>query len=123
MELMQEPDAPEQALKRACKIAADSASWMKLLGVISIIQGVFAVFTIWGIVIAWLPIWLGVILFRAANEAEMAAAGLSDHLEAYLKRLNRFFLIQGILMLLMIVIALIMAFVMGGMFLLGGMLE
>lgn len=122
MELMQQPSTPEETLKRACKIAADSASWMKLLGVISIIQGVLAVFTIWGIVIAWLPIWLGVILFRAANEAEMAAAGLTDHLEAYLARLNKFFLIQGILTLLMIIVSLILAFVMGGMFL-GGMLE
>ncbi len=119
MEMMQQQGSPEETLKRACKIAADSASWMKLLGVISIIQGIFAVFTIWGIIIAWLPIWLGVILFRAANEAEMASAGLTDHLEAYLKRLNKFFLIQGILMLLFIVIALILVFVMGGLFLAG----
>lgn len=122
MEMMQQQGSPEETLKRACRIAADSASWMKLLGVISIIQGIFAVFTIWGIIIAWLPIWLGVILFRAANEAEMAAAGLTDRLEAYLKRLNKFFLIQGILMLLFIVIALIMVFVMGGLFL-AGMLD
>lgn len=119
MEMMQQQGSSEETLKRACKIAADSASWMKLLGVITIIQGVFAVFTIWGIIIAWLPIWLGVILFRAANEAEMASAGLTDHLEAYLKRLNKFFLIQGILMLLFIVIALILVFVMGGLFLAG----
>jgi len=123
MEMIEQPDSPESTLKRACKIAADSASWMKFLGVISIIQGVFAVFTLWGIIIAWLPIWLGVILFRAANEAEMAAAGLTDHLESYLKRLNRYFLIQGIFMLLMIVVMLIMVFVMGGLFLLGGMFE
>lgn len=123
MEMMDQSEAPDATLKRVCKIAADSASWMKLLGVISIIQGIFAVFTIWGIIIAWLPIWLGVILFRAANEAEMASAGLSDHLESYLQRLNKFFLIQGIFMLLMIIIGLIMVFVMGGMFLLGGMLE
>jgi hypothetical protein len=119
MEMMQQQGSPEETLKRACRIAADSASWMKLLGVISIVQGIFAVFTIWGIIIAWLPIWLGVILFRAANEAEMASAGLTDHLEAYLKRLNKFFLIQGILMLLFIVIALILVFVMGGLFLAG----
>lgn len=119
MEMMQQADSSEQTLKRACKIAADSAGWMKLLGVISIIQGILAVLTIWGIIVAWLPIWLGVILFRAANEAEMAAAGLSDHLEAYLKRLNKYFLIQGIVMLLFIVFMLIMVFVMGGLFLTG----
>ena len=122
MEMMQQTDGPEESLKRACKIAADSAGWMKLLGVLSIIQGVFAVFTIWGIVIAWLPIWLGVILFRAANEAEMSAAGLTNHLESYLKRLNRYFLIQGIMALLMIVVGLIMVFVFGGLFL-AGMLD
>lgn len=119
MEMMQQTDSPEESLKRACSIAAKSAGWMKLLGVLSIIQGVFAVFTIWGILIAWLPIWLGVILFRAANEAEMSAAGLTNHLESYLSRLNRYFLIQGIMALLMIVVALIMAFVFGGLFLTG----
>jgi hypothetical protein len=122
MEMMQQPDAPEETLKRACRIAADSAGWMKLLGVLSIIQGVFAVCTIWGILIAWLPIWLGVILFKAANEAEMSAAGLSNHLESYLRRLNKYFLIQGILALLMIVLGLIIAFVFGGLFL-AGMLD
>jgi hypothetical protein len=119
MEMMQEQGAPDEALKRSCKIAADSAGWMKFLGVISILQGILMIFTIWGIIIAWLPIWLGVILFRAANEAEMASAGLSAHLEAYLRRLNKYFLIQGILMLLMIVVGLIVAFVFGGLFLAG----
>ncbi len=119
MEMMQQPGGPEETLKRACRIAADSAGWMKLLGVLSIIQGVMIVFTLWGILIAWLPIWLGVILFRAANEAEMSTAGLTGHLESYLKRLNKYFLIQGILALVMIVAGLIMAFVFGGMFLAG----
>ena len=29
MEMMDQADSPEATLKRACKIAADSASWMK----------------------------------------------------------------------------------------------
>ena len=34
-----------------------SRGWMKLIGVMSIIGGVLAAFTIVGILICWLPIW------------------------------------------------------------------
>jgi hypothetical protein len=119
MEMMNQQSSSDDALKRACMVASQSAGWMKFLGVISIIQGILAVLTIWGIIVAWLPIWLGIILFRAANEAEMASAGLPEHLQAYLGRLNKYFLIQGIVMLLFIVFMLVMVFVAGGLFLSG----
>ena len=42
----------------------DAAGWMKLIGTLAIIQGVLLALTIVGLIIAWLPIWLGVLLNR-----------------------------------------------------------
>lgn len=109
----------EEILKEACVTASGSSGWMKFLGVLSIIQGIFLIFTIWGILICWLPIWLGVILFKAAGEAEMASKGASTRLPEFLRKLNRYFLIQGILALIMIIIALIVLFVAGMAFFMG----
>lgn len=92
---------------------------MKFLGVLSVLQGVLAVFTLWGILVCWLPIWLGVILFRAAEDAEAAAAGAPGRLESFLQRLNRYFLIQGIVALLGIVGGVIVFFAVGMAFLSG----
>jgi hypothetical protein len=103
----------ENLLKQICKLASGSSAWMKFLGVLSIIQGIVLIFTIWGILICWLPIWLGVILFKAAGDAEMASKGAATRMTDYLQKLNRYFLIQGILSLIMIIIGLVLVFVAG----------
>jgi hypothetical protein len=103
----------ESLLKQISHLAAGSSTWMKLLGVLSIIQGVFMVFTIWGILICWLPIWIGVILFKAAGDAEVASRGAPTKLVDFLQKINRYFLIQGILALLVIVFGLVILFVVG----------
>jgi uncharacterized protein involved in cysteine biosynthesis len=50
----------------------DAAGWMKFLGTLSIIYGVLIALTIIGLLIAWLPIWLGVLLRRASDESVVA---------------------------------------------------
>ncbi len=47
---------------------------MKLLAVVMIVQGVFLAITIVGLLIAWLPIWLGVLLWQSADAAQKARA-------------------------------------------------
>jgi hypothetical protein len=86
---------------------------MKLLGVLLIIDGVLLIFTLIGILICWLPIWLGVILFKAAGDAEAARRGVSYQLLGFVQKINKFFLISGILALIAIIIWLIMFFVVG----------
>jgi small-conductance mechanosensitive channel len=103
----------EELLKRLCYRAGASVGWMKLLGILSIVQGVFAIFTIWGILVCWLPIWIGLILYRAAGDAEMASKGAPQSLESFLQRINRYFLIQGVLTLIGIIVAIIMVMVLG----------
>ena len=54
------------------KPLSDAAGWMKLLGVLSIVSGIFLALTIIGLLFAWLPIWVGVLLLRAANDSQNA---------------------------------------------------
>ncbi|NLB57920.1 MAG: DUF5362 domain-containing protein [Gammaproteobacteria bacterium] len=92
----------------------DGKFWMKLLGVMMIISGALQVLTIVGILWAWLPIWLGVLLFQAAGAAEEASAsGDVASATRATDKLRVFFMIQGILMLIGLVLV-------GLMFLLGG---
>jgi hypothetical protein len=98
-------------VKYLCNNVAKSATWMKLLGVLLIIYGVFLIATLVGILICWLPIWLGVILFKAAGDAEAANKGAPQQLTEYVRKINRFFLIEGILALIGLIIGLIFLFV------------
>ncbi|HEX6929186.1 MAG TPA: DUF5362 family protein [Gammaproteobacteria bacterium] len=89
--------------------------WMKLIGVVMIIYGAIVALTIVGIVVAWLPIWIGVLLFQAATAAE-AAYSQGDQ-EAAIRatdKLKVYFIINGVMMLIGIILA-VAAFFMGGM--------
>lgn len=79
----------------------NAKGWMKLLGILAIIYGVLMIFTIWGIIICWLPIWMGVLLFRAGNSIERARmSGEQSDLNYTLNSLKTFFTIQGVLALI-----------------------
>lgn len=81
-------------------------NWIKFLGVLSIIQGVIVIFTLVGIIIAWLPIWMGVILYQAASRMEQAyAAGDKSGFYESMSKLKLYFMIQGIMALIGIVFA------------------
>jgi hypothetical protein len=107
------PAPSDQLIRLLCENVARSSTWMKLLGVLLIIYGVFLLITIVGILICWLPIWLGVILFKAAGDAETAHKGAPRALLDFIQKVNRFFLIEGILALIGLIIGLIMVFSFG----------
>jgi len=87
--------------------------WMKLVGIMSIIGGALQVLTIIGIIIAWLPIWTGVLLFQSANAIEQAYLGGSqDAMTRSLSKLKTYFIIMGILTLIGIIV-MILAFSFG----------
>ena len=46
--------------------------WMQLLGVVSILYGVLSAITVVGLIVAWIPIWAGVVLMQAAGAASRA---------------------------------------------------
>lgn len=92
-----------------------SKGWMKLLGVVLILQGVLMIFTLLGIVLCWLPIWLGVLLFKAASLAETAQlGGQKQALVESLSNIKMYFVINGILTLIFLIIAGLTLLIMGG---------
>jgi hypothetical protein len=78
--------------------------WMRFLAVLSILDGAVCVFTVVGIVIAWLPIWVGVLLWQSSSRIERAEqAGDKASLVASLGKLKTYFVIQGVITLLGII--------------------
>ena len=83
-----------------------SKGWMKLLGVVMIIQGVVIALTLVGVVVCWLPIWLGMLLFKAAGYVEGAQlTGDKVQLAEALHKIKTFFVINGVLMLIFLIVA------------------
>ncbi|MGI0119207.1 DUF5362 domain-containing protein [Zooshikella sp. RANM57] len=88
--------------------------WLKLLGVLSIIGGIFIALTIVGILVAWLPIWQGVLLYQSASAIEEAKHNESK--EALLRSLNKlkvYFIIMGVLMLIWLIL-MVLGLIFGG---------
>jgi uncharacterized membrane protein len=78
---------------------------MKLVGVMSIIGGALYVLTIFGIIIAWLPIWMGILLFQSASAIEQAYhADSRDAMTRSLSKLKTYFIIMGVLTLIGIIV-------------------
>jgi hypothetical protein len=78
-----------------------SAGWMKLIGTVSIIYGVLTALTIIGLLLAWLPIWLGILTRKAATQAQLAyASGDENAAIMSTDSLRTIFKIQGIILLI-----------------------
>ena len=78
-----------------------SKGWLKLIGVLTIIYGVICALTIFGLIIACLPIWMGVLLFKTGSEIEIAKLeGDKQHLLNSMWKLKTYFTICGVLALI-----------------------
>ncbi len=96
--------------------AGSMAVWLKFLGVIYIIQATISIVTTMfiGIIVAWLPLWMGIILFQAGNRASLAAlGGRPEELVPMIDKLKLYFIINGILMIFIIVFAILMIIIFG----------
>jgi len=79
----------------------DVAGRMKLLGTLGIIYGVITALTIVGITIARLPIWLGILLRKAAVQAQDAyKTGDETAAIAATSSLQTIFKVQGVIVLI-----------------------
>lgn len=95
----------DDIVKRLASILATGSGWMKFFAILMFINGGFFVLSIWGIIIAWIPIWLGVVLWGAATRATQASSGGSEaDLAIALDKLRFFFKLNGILMILIFVL-------------------
>ena len=91
----------KELVKDFASYLAVNAGWIKFGAVLCIIVGVANCLTIFGLIIGWLPIWVGVILLKAANSATTAqVTGYREELEESLDRLSFFFKLLGILLLI-----------------------
>jgi hypothetical protein len=101
----------QQIIREVAAPLFAAKGWMKFLGVLMIIYGVMIALSIVGIIICWLPIWIGVLLFQAAGATESAeASGSKMELYAALSKLKTYFTIYGILALIGIIFFVIAIF-------------
>lgn len=80
--------------------------WLKFLGILSIISGVTTALSVVGILFAWLPIWMGVIMFQAGSAID--SAGQFGDRFAFLRSLGNiktYFVLQGVMTLLGLLLA------------------
>ncbi len=101
------PASPESRfVQEVSQPIYQARGWLKFLGVLSIIGGVFQALSIVGILVAWVPIWMGVLMFQAGSSAD--AAHRSGDRFAFLGSMNSlktFFILQGVLSLIGILVA------------------
>ena len=79
--------------------------WMQFIGIINIISGVLTALSVVGILVAWLPIWLGVILFQAGSAAGIAYEG--DDKAAFMRatgKLKTYFVVTGVVIIISFVL-------------------
>jgi hypothetical protein len=88
--------------------------WMKFLGVLMIIYGVLVALTIVGLIVCWLPIWIGVLLLQSASAVEATqASGSRMELYGVMSKLKTYFTIYGVLALIGIIVSIIAIFTVG----------
>lgn len=99
------------------QVLVDHRGWIRFCGIVSIIFGVLMILGIWTIVIAWLPIWMGISLLNSATmlvpqatlEMQREAA---KKLALYFKLLGIFCIIYIGLMAIVICLYIVMAVMM-----------
>jgi hypothetical protein len=85
--------------------------WIKFVGVMSIIGGALYALSLIGIIIAWLPIWMVVLLFQSANAIESAyLSGDRNAMTRALGKLKTYFIIMGVMTLIGIIIMVLAMF-------------
>ena len=102
MPVMQDPHAVQELSVPIYQ----ARGWLKFLGILSIINGVGIALSVAGIIVAWLPIWMGILMFQAGSSID--SAGQFGDKFAFLRSMNSlktYFVLQGIMTLLGILIA------------------
>ena len=101
---------------------ASGRGWIKFLGILSIVSGALGAISIIGILRAWLPIWLGVLLFQAASGMEQASInGDSATFVMAQNKLRLYFLINAVMIIIAFALAILFV-LFGGMALMAGLL-
>ena len=100
------------ALNQMRESALKMSTWLKFLGVITIVGGAISiVFTLGiGIIYAWLPIWLGVLLFQAGDRAgSIRYSEDLNSLAQMMEKLKMYFVVYGVSIIVIFVFAILAA--------------
>jgi len=82
----------------------DTKGWMKFVGIVAIISGALYALSIVGIIVAWLPIWIGVLLTQAASRGnEFVTKTTPADLIEYHSKLKTVFTILGIVAIIALI--------------------
>ncbi|CAN0552220.1 unnamed protein product [Ectocarpus sp. 12 AP-2014] len=75
--------------------------WMQLTGVMLIISGILTALSVVGIIVAWIPIWAGVVIMKSAKAANKAfQSGDASETKFALEKIKTYFTIFGVLILI-----------------------
>jgi hypothetical protein len=87
-----------------------ASGWIKFLALFMLIYGGLMALSIVGLIIAWLPIWLGVLLLKASNKSRYAFhSGDKNSLIEALLSLNNYFIIYAVMTIIGIVFGIVLA--------------
>ncbi len=108
----------QQLVRNISRPIYESKTWLKLVGGLSMVYGLLIALSIIGLIVAWIPFWMGFLLYKTASLVEVAySSGEEAVLVESLSKLKTYFTITGIFALIGIVVAgLGIAFGMLGMF-------
>ena len=113
---LSEPKPREAVILRQLLQTSNSMTgWLKFLGIINIISGALTALSLWGIIIAWLPIWLGILLLQASQRISNARFSNNEgELVGMMEKLRLYFIIQGVLIIVSFAVGIIALVVFGG---------
>ncbi len=79
--------------------------WMQLLGVMLIISGILTALSIAGILVAWIPIWAGIVLMQSAGAVHRAyTSDQPTEMRYAMGKLRVYFTIFGVLLMIYLVL-------------------
>lgn len=88
--------------------AASLSGWLKFLGIVNIVLGALTALSIIGIIYAWLPIWMGVLLLQAGSSASNAQIGDNyPDLVIMIQKLKTFFILTAVMVIISLAIMII----------------
>ncbi|MBG0783323.1 MAG: hypothetical protein H0S84_13730 [Bacteroidales bacterium] len=105
---MENNSQDEMIIRETVQPLQNAAGWMKFLGIVLIVYGGLIALSIIGVLIAWLPIWLGVLLVKSSNNTRSAyLRGDKYALIASLRNVGSYFTIYGVLTLIGLIFSVI----------------
>ena len=99
---------PREAVQRFASILQGGRFWMLVLGWVTLVAGVLEALTLVGLVFAWLPIWIGIVVLKAAGRiAEAERTGEAAALAEALAKIRLYFVMTGVMLFVGIVLWLV----------------